>query len=536
MARILVIDDDATFSRLLRAELEGHGYGVACLGRAEGGPDVLATGEFDLVLLDNHLPGLTGIEFLGALKQHDIRLPVILMTSYGTANTAIEATRLGAYAYVIKPLDVGEMFRELDPLIQEALAIDWRPERVRLPGDAAPDDGTGPQLLGNGKSMQKVCGLIGKCADGDEPVLIRGETGTGKELVARSIHAHGPRKNKPFVAVNCTASDEDGLDDELFGHEPGAVLGTDKLRKGSFEHADGGTLFLDEVADVPLRIQGKLLGVLESRAVSRRGGDEPVPVNVRLLAATRHDLNAAMREDKFLETLFYRLNQMPIPLPPLRDRGPDDMRLLVQHFLTRVARSTGRPAPLLHADAWDKLHGYSWPGNVWELQNVVGRAALIRRGPCITAADIEFDVTASGEGEAIDSIRRAIHAALQSGQTNLLKRLREILHREMLLITLTQCGGDQERAERVVGVPLSSLLQESTPGPGATDKKETPPPISFQAKALIFIHDNPGCTALEVAEALDCSKATLYRDPIVSRALKGRFGGHHRPPSGHKDR
>ncbi len=399
MAKILVIDDDAAFSRRLRAELERQGYGVACLERAEGGPDVLATGEFDLVLLDNQLPGMSGIEFLGALKQQGIRLPVILMTSYGTADTAIEATRLGAYAYVIKP-GVGETFRELEPMIPRALAIDWRPERVRLPGDAAPDDGSGPQLLGNSKPMRKVCELIGLCADGDVPVLVRGETGTGKELVARSIHAHGPQKDRPFVVVNCTASDEDGLDDELFGHEPGAFPGADKLRKGSFEHADGGTLFVDEVGALPPRIQAKLLGVLESRAIARRGG-EPVPVRVRLLAATRRDLNAAMREGKFLEKLFYRLNQMPIPLPPLRDRGPDDLRLLVEHFLNQVARSTGRPVPALHADAWVKLHGYAWPGNVWELQNVVGRAALVCRGPCITAADVEFDVGASGEGEVL---------------------------------------------------------------------------------------------------------------------------------------
>src|SRR5262249_3138494 len=207
-----------------------------CLGRAEGGPDVLATGEFDLVLLDNHLPGLTGLEFMAALQQRDIRLPVILMTNYGNPTTAIQATKLGAYAYVIKPPRLGELFQKLEPLIAEALKIDWRGGRVRMPGQATPE-GPSPELLGNSEAMNRVYDLIARCSDRDLPVLIRGETGTGKELVARAVCAYGPRKDRPFVAVACKAFDEDRLEDELFGHELSPpLLAADQLRQGRFQH------------------------------------------------------------------------------------------------------------------------------------------------------------------------------------------------------------------------------------------------------------------------------------------------------------
>ncbi|HEY7426728.1 MAG TPA: sigma-54 dependent transcriptional regulator [Gemmataceae bacterium] len=528
MTRILLIDDDVRFSRFLRGELEEHGYWVECLDCAEGGPDVLDTGDFDLVLLDNQLPGRTGLEFLGDLQQRGIRLPVILMTGHGSANTAIEAVKRGAYAYAIKPLDLRELLRELEPLIVKALAIDWRGEQVRMPGDSAADDDCGPKLLGNSGPMNKVYERIGRCVRSELPVLIRGETGTGKELVARAIRAHSARKDKPFVVINCAAFDEDRLDDELFGHEAGAFRGADKLRKGGFEHADGGTLFLDEIGNLPPRIQEKLLGALDNNEVFRRSGNEAIKVNVRLLAATRHDLEAALREGKFQRELFSRLNGMPIDLPPLKERGPEDLRLLVQHFLTKMAKSTNRPLPTLHPDAWVKLNGYSWPGNIWELQNVIGRAALLCRGPLITATDIEFDERPSSDGEIANSFRRAINAALQSVQTNLVSRLHDILNQELLLLTLTTCAGDQQRAERLLGVPLSSLLPQDPGKPDAPDKNEKPKqrsPLRFQTEALLLIHNNPEWTVEEYAEKLGCSKATLYRYEAIKRALQARGGG-----------
>jgi DNA-binding NtrC family response regulator len=530
MARILLIDDDADFSRRVRARLEKAGYGVACLERAEGAPNVLATGEFDLVLLDNNLPGMSGLEFMGTLQERGIRLPVILMTFYSTSTTAIDATKLGAYAYVIKPLDIGELFQELERLIVSALKIDWRGERVRMPGRSAPDSSS-PKLIGESKCMIRLYEFIALTAKSDVPVLIRGETGTGKELVARYIRAHGARKDEPLVVVNCSAFDEDRLDDELFGHEPGAILGADKLRKGSFEHADGGTLFLDEVGELPLRIQGKLLGALESHTISRRGSNEAVKVNVRLLAASQQDLEAAMRQGTFRSELFYRLAQMHIDLPPLRERGKD-LELLVQYFLTRVAEGTGQPVLTLHQDAWGKLRNYAWPGNIWELQNVIGRAALVCRGPQILATDLAFDARPSPEGEITDSIRRAVQAALQSGQTNLVERLRGILNQELLLLAVSESGGDQERAARILGIPLHDLLVEKPGGPDTVKPNEYPLSLSWQAKAVLLIANNPRWTVEQVAKAVGRSRSTLHKDPIVKRALKERSAGKYRPPPG----
>jgi two-component system nitrogen regulation response regulator GlnG len=528
VTRILLIDDDIHFSRFLRRELEEHGYWVECLECAEGGPDVLDTRDFDLVLLDNQLPGRTGLEFLGDLQQRGICLPVILVTGHGSAHTAIEAVKRGAYAYVIKPLDLRELLRELEPLIVKALKIDWRGEQVQMPGDSAPGDDCGPKLLGNSGPMNQVYERIGRCVRSELPVLIRGETGTGKELIARAIRAHSARKDKPFVVINCAAFNEDQLDDELFGHEPGALSGAGKLRKGGFEYADGGTLFLDEIGNLPPRIQEKLLGVLDNDEVFRRGGNEAIKVNVRLLAATRHDLEAAMNEGKFQRELFSRLNGMPIDLPRLKERGPEDLRLLVQHFLTKVAKSTNRSLPTLPQDAWAKLHSYSWPGNIWELQNVIGRAALLCRGPLITAADIEFDEHPSSDGEVASSFRRAINAALQSGRTNLVSRLHDILNQELLLLTLTKCAGDQQQAERILGVPLSNLLPQDPGIPDARDKNEKPKqrsPLRFQTEALLLIHNNPEWIVEEYAEKLGCSKATLYRYEAIKRALQARGGG-----------
>jgi DNA-binding NtrC family response regulator len=512
MSQILLIDDDDRFGERLEDELEKRGYQVEYRDSAEDVPEELANGQFDLVLLDHVLPGLTGLEFLGELQQRGLRLPVILMTGYGSANTAIDAVKRGAYAYVVKPLDIRDLLRELEPLIAKALEIDWRGgEQVRMPGDSPSEDGSGPELLGNSKPMNEVYGRIGKCADKEMPVLIRGETGTGKELVARAIRARGARKDKPFVVINCAAFNEDRLDDELFGHEAGTLIGADKLRKGGFEHADGGTLFLDEIGNLPPRIQEKLLGALDNHEVFRRGGDEAIKVNVRLLAATRHDLEVAMGEGRFARELFSRLNGLTIKLPTLHERGPEDLRLLVQHFLTQVVRSINRPLPTLHESAWQKLHGHTWPGNIRELQNVIGRAALLCRGQQITAEDIEFDERPSCDDVVGHDIRHAIDTSLRSGQTNLFSHLHDILNQELLTRTLTKCGGDQQKAERVLGVPLSSLLPN--------EKPKRLSPHEFQTEALLLIHNHPEWTADQYAEKLGCHRSKLYKYPIIRRAL-----------------
>lgn len=464
MARILLIDDDADLTCLLQEALEEHGHQVVCLDRADGGPDLLAQEEFDLVLLDNKMPGMSGIDFLTALQEREIGIPVILMTGHATADTTIQAVNLGAFDYVIKPVDFSELFDELQPLISKALAIDWRPKvLVQLPGEAAPADTSGPLMLGKSKIIQEVYKLIGRVAKSNVPVLIQGETGTGKELVARAIHTNSPRKHKPFVAMNCTALNENLLEDELFGHEAHAFTGADKLRKGRFEHANGGTLFLDEVGDMPAALQAKLLRVLENQEVSRIGSNEAIKVDVRVVSATHRDLEAAIRAEAFREDLYYRLNVVTIHLPPLRERGAD-LQLMANHFVARAAESIGRPVPTLQENAWEKLRGHSWPGNIRELRNILGRAVLMCRGPHIVPADLELrrsDPAApkeSTEDEAVAGLQQAIRWAWNTGDTNLWPLLHDLLERELLTFALTELAGNKSQVAERLNMARNTIL------------------------------------------------------------------------------
>jgi DNA-binding NtrC family response regulator len=459
VARILLIDDDLDLSHFLHAELHKVGHEVECLERAEEGPQRLAHGLFDLVLLDNKMPGMSGIDFLDALQQRGVAVPVILMTGYATTDTAIQAINLGAFDYVIKPADFAALLRELTPLIDEALEIARPVKEVHLPVEASPSLPPGPMLVGKSKPMVDVYKLIGRFARSDDAVLILGETGTGKELVARAIHTNSPRKAKPFVALNCTALNEALLDDELFGHEPGAFTGADKLRKGKFEYAHGGTLFLDEIGDMPLTLQAKLLRVLEYQEVCRIGSNEPIKVNVRLLSATHRDLEAAIQEGKFRRDLFHRLNRVTVRLPPLRERL-GDLEELAIYFLARAAEGTGRAAPALTASTLESLRSYRWPGNIRELQNALHRAAGVCRGPQILPAHLDCPATeaaplsAAGteatEEEAIAGLLKAIRWAWNSNQPKLWPLLRDLLERELLRFALTELGGNQTQvAERL---------------------------------------------------------------------------------------
>jgi DNA-binding NtrC family response regulator len=465
VARILLIDDDPEFSSFLRASLERSGQRVDCLENAQRAPELLSLKDYTVVLLDNRLPGLSGIEFLAALEQREIRIPVILMTGDPTSDTAIQAMNLGAFDYVVKPLELDELVHDLEPLIAEAEEIvQSTKEHVRLPGDTAPGDG--PALLGNSRPMQDVYKLIGKVAGSSVPVLILGETGTGKELVARAVHSNSPRRNRPFVAMNCTALNENLLDDELFGHEPRSFSGAgEKLRKGRFEHAHGGTLFLDEIGDMPPMLQAKLLRVLESNEVVRIGGNDPIKVDVRVVSATHRDLEARVDAGEFRQDLLFRLNGVTIQLPALRERGPEDLKLLVEHVLAQAAERIGRPAPTLQEAAWNKLRGYAWPGNVRELQHVVRRAALVCRGPQIAPSHLELmpssmDGTSPSQAADADvgaNIARAVNAALASDQPNLHEALHEMLDGELLRMALAACGGNQVQTARRLGLSRNGL-------------------------------------------------------------------------------
>jgi DNA-binding NtrC family response regulator len=456
VASILLIDDDTDLSHYLRGELEARGHAVDCLDRAEHGPERLARTPFDLVLLDNKMPGMSGIDFLEALRGRGIEVPVILMTGYSTSDTAIRAMNLGAFDYVIKPDDFQSLFRELTPLIRGALEITRPVKAVRVAPAAQPRPPEGPTLVtGKSKAMVNVCKEIGLFARSEDAVLILGETGTGKELVARAIHTTSPRKDRPFVALNCTALNESLLESELFGHEAGAFTGADKLRKGKIEYASGGTLFLDEIGDMPLHLQAKLLRVLEYQEVERVGSNEPIRVNVRVLSATHRDLEAAIQEGKFRRDLFHRLNRVTLRLPPLRERR-EDLGELVDYFLTRAAEATSRARPAVAEATLDRLRAYHWPGNVRELQNVIFRAFGVCRGPQLLPAHLDFPAEPSekaapaAEGEAIAGLHKAIAWAWDADRPNLWPLLRDLLERELLKVALERLGGNQTQvAERL---------------------------------------------------------------------------------------
>lgn len=387
MDKLLLIDDEVdvqySFRRIFASpELELH---TASSG--EEGLKLLAQIKPDLVISDIRMAGLNGLETLRRLRQTDARLPVILMTAYGTTQMAIEAMKLGAYDYVLKPFDVPK----LQQLVANALRAsrDMKQTVTLQPLLEQGDYDLG--VVGRSEPMQQVFKLVGQVAPSDATVLITGESGTGKELVARAIYQNSRRSQQPFVALNCAAIPENLLESELFGHERGAFTGASAQRIGRFEQGNGGTVFLDEIGDMPLATQTKILRVLQNGTFERVGGNQTVTVDVRIIAATNKLLEQAVAQKQFREDLFYRLNVVRIPLPALRDR-PEDIRLLVDYFLRKLAGPGGKPRSLA-TSALATLETYHWPGNVRELENCVRRATVVAKGPAILLSDLPADLT-----------------------------------------------------------------------------------------------------------------------------------------------
>jgi DNA-binding NtrC family response regulator len=409
------------------------------------------------------MPGMSGMEFLSVLRERAVDLPVILMTSVHRDQTVIEAMNLGAFSYVLKPLQLDAILDEFEPEIRAALSI----RRPAPPVSLEQPTGHGGEesaLIGTSKPMLDVLKRIGRLARMDEPVLILGETGTGKDLVARALHTNSRRRHKPFVVMNCAAFNDNLLDDELFGHEAGAFTGADKLRKGRFEHAHGGTLFLDEVGDMPPTLQVKLLRVLENHEVVRIGSNEPIRVDVRVVSATHRDLATAVREQRFRQDLYYRLEGMTIRLPALRERR-EDIALLAECFLARIRG--GEPGPTLHSAALEKLTAHHWPGNIRQLQKVLCRAVGLCRGSQLLPDDIELGgadtepesaTERNGGGPDADTTLREMVAGIwASGQERLWPLLQEKLERELLRFALAQPGISQVQLARRLGVARNTL-------------------------------------------------------------------------------
>jgi DNA-binding NtrC family response regulator len=464
VARILLIDDDDRLREYLREELTARGHVVEALDRAEESLDRLAETRFDVVVLDNKMPRITGLEFLAEIRSRGLDTPVILMTASHTFATAIRATALGAFKYVIKPAERELLAALLESEIRAELAR--AREAARLPNvQFAPrdaDESPGEHVLvGNGESMLKVCGLIGRYANSSHPVLIWGETGTGKELVARAIHDVSERKGKEFVPVNCGAITPNLAESQLFGHKKGSFTSADRDHVGFFERADGGTLFLDEIGDMPLDLQVKLLRVLQEGRVERVGGTEPIKVDVRVLAATHCDLPAMVKSGTFREDLYGRLYCFDIRLPPLRERL-EDLPDLVHCFLDQEAAKTGRHLEIAEATL-GRLREYHWPRNVRQLKNVMAKAFVFCQGSQILPQHIEFPAedaatpNAGTEDDASAGLRRAIAWAFDTGEARVWELLNDRLERELLLAARERVGANQTAIAERLGISWNTL-------------------------------------------------------------------------------
>jgi nitrogen regulation protein NR(I) len=449
-SRILLIEDDSTIASSLQLVLSNEGHEVLLNPRGDEGFAQAQKGNFDAVLTDWRLPGLNGLELVRQLHQALPRLPIILMTAHGTSETAIEATKLGAYDYLMKPFEMEEL---IDVVERATAASRLMSERVGLGEVQAVNDA----IVGNSRAMQTIYKEIGRIAAKPVNVLIRGETGTGKELIARAIYQHSARAQAPFIAINCAAIPETLLESELFGHERGAFTGAELRRIGRFEQAQGGTLFLDEIGDMTPATQVKLLRVLQAQTLQRLGGRETIPVDVRVIAATHRDLESAILEKQFREDLFYRLNVAALTIPPLRERR-EDIPDLVHFFLRKHARELGASDASIDAEALALLQGHHWPGNVRELENFVRKLLLLTHGYPIGQEHVRELLRRVAASES------AVHPSLAAVAAELLAqaergeiddahaRLLALAERELITQAIQLAGGNQAKAARWLGL------------------------------------------------------------------------------------
>jgi two-component system NtrC family response regulator len=430
--RILVVDDEPAQRELVAGFLRKQGFEVALAGDGKDAVARFKAEPFDLVLTDQRMPGLSGVELIAALRTVTPEAAVIVMTAYGTIETAVAAIKAGAADYLTKPLNLDELLhrirtaRERQRLVAEnrelRLALS---ERHRVEG-----------IIGESGRMQEVLSLVHRVAASDATVLIQGESGTGKELIAKAIHHASLRSAGPLVKVNCAALPEGLLESELFGHEKGAFTGAVGARQGRFELAHGGTLFLDEIGDLPLHLQVKLLRVLQEHEFERVGSSRPIPVDVRLIAATHRDLAALVRAGRFRDDLYYRINVVTIVVPPLRERR-EDIPPLIDHFVRTFAEANRKPITGLTRAARELLLRYDYPGNVRELENLIERAVVLTRDDVIGAADLPLTLE--------DSAAELAEPAALTAAT-------EALERRMIRAALAQCDGVQTRAAEALGI------------------------------------------------------------------------------------
>lgn len=462
--RILVADDEESIRWVLSKTLNKKGFQVDLAESGDEAQKLFKQNDYDLAILDIKMPGVTGLELLRRFRESRPDTMVVIMTAESSMENAVEAMKSGAYDYITKPFDLNA----IDAVVLKAQkASDVSEEVHRLKSELQGQYQLDRSIIGNSQEMQNVYKIVGKTAPSDITVLITGESGTGKELVARAIHYNSPRLGKPFIALNCAAIPRELLESELFGHEKGAFTDAKERRAGKFEQAHGGTLFLDEIGDMPLELQAKLLRVLQEKEITRTGGNSTLSVDVRIIAATNQDLEEKVRSKAFREDLYYRLNVVPIPLPPLRDRQ-DDIPLLVDFFIGHANEELDTDISGCTEEALNLLVSYDWPGNIRQLENAIRRAVLLSSDSALTPEDFP-DLTGDVSGRESDSslenlIAGKLHSSLAQMDVNELDDLYEMvlyqMERPLIRIILEKTRGNQVRTAEILGINRNTLRKK----------------------------------------------------------------------------
>ncbi|QIK38993.1 nitrogen regulation protein NR(I) [Caldichromatium japonicum] len=452
---VWVIDDDRSIRWVLERALRKAGMEVTCFVDGVGVMGALERNRPDVILTDIRMPGIDGLELLRQVTSRHPHLPVIIMTAHTDLESAVSAFQDGAFEYLPKPFDIDEAISQINRACRRG--------RAEQPEETI--SATAPELVGEAPAMQEVFRAIGRLARSHVTVLINGESGTGKELVARALHRHSPRRDHPFIALNMAAIPRDLLESELFGHERGAFTGAQSKREGRFEQADGGTLFLDEIGDMPPELQTRLLRVLATGEFYRVGGLAPVRVDVRIIAATHQDLEQLVRQGRFREDLFHRLNVIRIRLPPLRERR-EDIPLLMRHFLAQAARELDCEPKTLSPEAIKHLKHFDWPGNVRQLENTARWLTVMAAGKYIHADDLPPEIQGTSVEPTADAtaweqaLRRWAQQRLLEGGAALLDDALPLFERTLIQVALEQTGGRRQEAARLLGWGRNTLTRK----------------------------------------------------------------------------
>jgi len=457
LSTILIIDDDDQLRRSFERLLAEEGYSILSAPSGETGLGIIQERMPDLVILDMRLPGMNGFETFKAIHALESKLPVIIMTAYGTTETAIEATKMGAFDYILKPFDIPDMLSVIAQALEAA-------RFMRSPVDinSTPDKFSREAIIGRSKPMQDLYKAIGRVSPTDATVLVRGESGTGKELVARAIYQHSLRSNSPFLVINCVAIPETLLESELFGYEKGAFTGASYRRVGKIEQANRGTILLDEIGDMPFTIQSKILRLLEEKSIERLGGRETIPVDVRIIAATNRNLETALAEGRFREDLYYRLKVVTLWLPPLRER-PGDIPLLAEYFTAKFAADMSMDNPGITADALSLLNSCPWQGNVRELANAIQKALIYNRGVPINSETVSRAISGrSATGMVSEGVDQALRQWIREGllsenRENLFDTYMDLFASILVSEALTLTGGNRSQSARLLGLSRPTL-------------------------------------------------------------------------------